>query len=293
MAGADRVEGTLLGNGERAGNVDILNLALNLYTQGIDPELDLSNLPGICRIVQECTKMEISKRHPYAGQLIFTAFSGSHQDAVNKGFENQHDKDNDSLWEMPYIPIDPCDIGRSNVQIIRITSQSGKGGTAYVVKHALGYELPKMMHADFAKYIQKLTEETGREVTEQQIVNEFQQIYLGRKRPFEFISYQRIQNQNDISINIVLIKYKGKCLKIQINESDTFETYIKSLNCEGILLEFISEQSLPHGSCHEFVSYTKLKDKINGKMSFGVGIDATISIASIKAIMSGLNNLDN
>ena len=179
LAGADRVEGTLFGNGERTGNVDILTLAYNMFSQGIDPQLQVENIRELAEVYERCTKMEIPPRHPYAGKLVFTAFSGSHQDAINKGMQALHER-NGEYWEVPYLPIDPSDIGRQYEPIVRINSQSGKGGVAFVMDTFYGFKLPKGMHKEFADVIQKISEKQG-EVSPEQIMDEFRSCYLERK----------------------------------------------------------------------------------------------------------------
>ena len=184
LAGADRVEGTLFGNGERTGNVDILNIAYNMFSQGIDPKLDIENVREIAEVYERCTKMTIDPRHPYAGKLVFTAFSGSHQDAINKGLQALHER-NSQYWEVPYLPIDPSDIGRQYEPIVRINSQSGKGGVAFVMDTFYGFKLPKGMHKEFADVIQKISEQQG-EVAPEQIMEEFRKNYLDKKEPIHF-----------------------------------------------------------------------------------------------------------
>ncbi len=184
LAGADRVEGTLFGNGERTGNVDILTLAYNMFSQGINPELEIENIREIAEVYERCTKMDIPERHPYAGKLVFTAFSGSHQDAINKGMQALHER-NSQYWEVPYLPIDPSDIGREYEPIVRINSQSGKGGVAFVMDTFYGFKLPKGMHKEFADVIQAISEKQG-EVAPEQIMEEFRKDYMDRKEPMHF-----------------------------------------------------------------------------------------------------------
>ncbi|MBF1697194.1 MAG: 2-isopropylmalate synthase, partial [Selenomonas sp.] len=181
----ERVEGTLMGNGERTGNVDILTIAYNLFSQGIDPKLHLSNIKEINEVYERCTKMKVDPRHPYAGQLVFTAFSGSHQDAINKGLQAMRETEN-PYWEVPYLPIDPADIGRQYEPVVRINSQSGKGGVAFILDSFFGYKLPKGMHKEFADMIQELSENRG-EGTPDQIFNTFKANYIERKEPVHFV----------------------------------------------------------------------------------------------------------
>ena len=198
MAGADRVEGTLFGNGERTGNVDIVTVALNLYTQGIDPGLDLHDLSRLIEVSDYCTELPVGARHPYAGELVFTAFSGSHQDAINKGMTAQSDAP-DSLWEVPYLPIDPTDIGRSYQAIIRINSQSGKGGVAYVMETEFGCQLPKTMQPEFGQVVQELSDRSGREVEAHEIWRAFQREYLEADAPLRFLDYAIASDTEDSS----------------------------------------------------------------------------------------------
>ena len=206
MAGADRVEGTLLGNGERTGNVDILTLALNMTTQGVDSKLDFSNVDEVVEVVEDITKIDTHVRHPYVGKLVYTAFSGSHQDAINKGMTYQNIKD-DPLWEVPYLPIDPSDVGRTYEGIIRINSQSGKGGVAYILDTKYGFHLPKNMHVEVGKLIQKKSDEVERELSNDEVFAEFEKAYLKQNNPIlKFINFTRINGCITESFNIS-IKY--------------------------------------------------------------------------------------
>ena len=204
LAGADRVEGTLFGNGERTGNVDILTLAYNMFSQGIDPQLQVENIRELAEVYERCTKMEIPPRHPYAGKLVFTAFSGSHQDAINKGMQALHER-NGEYWEVPYLPIDPSDIGRQYEPIVRINSQSGKGGVAFVMDTFYGFKLPKGMHKEFADVIQKISEKQG-EVSPEQIMDEFRSCYLERKEPIHFRKCQITDTEVEDGVYATLIK---------------------------------------------------------------------------------------
>ncbi|MBQ1372337.1 MAG: 2-isopropylmalate synthase, partial [Oscillospiraceae bacterium] len=196
LAGADRVEGTLLGNGERTGNVDILTVAYNMFSQGIDPGLHLENINEIIDVYERCCKMEIDMRHPYAGQLVFTAFSGSHQDAINKGMHAMEEKNN-GIWEIPYLPIDPADIGRQYEPVVRINSQSGKGGVAFVMESLYGFKLPKAMQGEFASVIQKISEKQGGEISPDEIFAEFKRQYIAKTHPFEFLKFRVEEDVNE------------------------------------------------------------------------------------------------
>ena len=195
LAGADRVEGTLFGNGERTGNIDVLNVAYNMFSQGIDPELNIEDIKEIIDVYERCCKMDIDMRHPYAGKLVFTAFSGSHQDAINKGVHALRER-NTGIWEVPYLPIDPADIGREYEPVVRINSQSGKGGVAFVMESMYGYKLPKEMHKEFADIIQKMSEQQGGEIAPEQIFDAFKHEYIALDDPFEFKKI-RVEDVND------------------------------------------------------------------------------------------------
>ncbi len=218
LAGADRVEGTLLSNGERTGNVDIITLALNMYTQGLDPELDFSDITTVLDVVERCTDMKTHERHPYVGELVYTAFSGSHQDAINKGLAYQRTKEDD-FWEVPYLPIDPDDLGRNYEGIIRINSQSGKGGIAYVLEDTYGYSLPKKMHPEIGKIVQDVTDKQGRELEIEEIFDIFKQSYLNLENFVKLIEFSAQTNDN----GTVSCKLKYLC-HIQIIFIDTLDT---------------------------------------------------------------------
>ena len=210
LAGADRVEGTLFGNGERTGNVDITTIAYNMFSQGINPELNLEDVRQITEIYERCTKMKIHERHPYAGKLVFTAFSGSHQDAINKGVKAMKDRNN-QYWEVPYLPIDPMDIGREYEPIVRINSQSGKGGVAYVMESNFGFKMPKGMHKEFADVIQAIAEKQG-EVAPESIYSKFEEEYLTAKEPFELIHYEVTDIGMDTKAS-VKFRYQGEVIE--------------------------------------------------------------------------------
>src|SRR5581483_11616363 len=188
MAGAERVEGTLFGNGERTGNVDVVTLALNLFSQGVDPGLDVSDVAGLVKVAEHCNQLPVHPRHPYAGELVFTAFSGSHQDAINKGLKAMK-ASNSGLWEVPYLPIDPADVGRSYEAVIRINSQSGKGGVAYVLEQDHGLQLPRRLQIEFSRIVQAIADRDGRELASREIREAFQADYLDARGPFEFLEH--------------------------------------------------------------------------------------------------------
>lgn len=299
MAGADRVEGTLFGNGERTGNMDIVTMALNLFSQGIDPELDFSNINQVKDIYTATTGMSVHPRHPYAGELVYTAFSGSHQDAINKGFKKRKER-NDKIWGVPYLPINPKDVGRTYQSIIRINSQSGKGGVAYIMSHDYGYNLPKKMHPEFGKIIQKVTEKLGSEISSRTVWEIFQDEYLKTKSPFN-VKHIKISMDADSThsgsegLTTVegIIQYRGKDIPLSMKGNGPIDAFIKGLNAviqTPVTLTSYNEHDIEGGSDSHAVSYISLKDK-DGKIFYGVGKDSNISIASIKAVVSALNRL--
>jgi len=294
LAGAGRVEGTLFGNGERTGNVDIVTLALNMYSQGVDPHLDFSNLGAIRKIYEKCTRLEVPIRQPYAGELVFTAFSGSHQDAINKGM-NAQDSDSDSLWQVPYLPIDPKDIGRSYEAIIRINSQSGKGGVAYILETEFGFQLPKAMHMEFGKVVKTLADTRGEEILTTELFEAFKQEYLQRTSPLEFESFasRTVLNSNDQeAIECVACILVDKVPhEIRARGNGPIDAFVQALNQRQIatfkILSY-SEHSLGQGSETQAVAYIQIQAP-NKETYFGAAIDTNIEHASIKAILSAVN----
>ncbi|MCK5154668.1 MAG: 2-isopropylmalate synthase, partial [Spirochaetales bacterium] len=299
MAGADRVEGTLFGNGERTGNLDIVTTALNIFSQGVDPELDFSSINFIKDEYISCTRMPVHPRHPYAGDLVYTAFSGSHQDAINKGF-NKREERNNNIWEVPYLPINPKDVGRSYQSIIRINSQSGKGGVAYLMDSEFGYKLPKAMQVEFSKVIQRVTEESGSEISSRAIWESFNSEYLEIKTPYE-LKHIKISMDSDsdheateeVTLVSGLLNFKGKDIKFSSEGNGPIDAFIKGLNStlnEPVKLKSYDEHNIDGGSDSLAVSYISLR-KDKGSVRYGVGTDSNISMASIKAIVSALNRL--
>ena len=296
LAGADRVEGTLFGNGERTGNVDILNIAYNMFSQGIDPKLDIENVREIAEVYERCTKMTIDPRHPYAGKLVFTAFSGSHQDAINKGLQALHER-NSQYWEVPYLPIDPSDIGRQYEPIVRINSQSGKGGVAFVMDTFYGFKLPKGMHKEFADVIQAISEKQG-EVAPEQIMEEFKKDYLDRKEPMHFRKCRITDTETADGEFATLVKLtytdhgiekyfdgigNGPIDAVQRGLEEALGIQIKVLD--------YTEHALASGSGAQAASYIHLVDQSTGKATYGVGISSNITRASIRGIFSAVNRL--
>ncbi len=297
LAGADRVEGTLLGNGERTGNVDILTVAYNMFSQGINPELNLEDINEIIEIYERCCKMNVDMRHPYAGKLVFTAFSGSHQDAINKGEQALKERGSD-IWEVPYLPIDPADIGRKYEPVVRINSQSGKGGVAFVMSTVYGYKIPKEMQREFADVIQKISEDEGGEIEPSRIMAEFQREYLKVKGPFEFINVKEYDDDNDDEIRVELdFKYRGKEFHSEASGNGPIDAVKLAIRqCIGevdIKILNYDEHSLSEGSHAKAAAYIQMKDNRNGNVVFGVGVSSNITRASIRAIFSAFNRISN
>jgi len=296
LAGADRIEGTIFGNGERTGNVDILNVAYNMFSQGIDSELNIENVNEIIEIYERCNKMIIHPRHPYAGKLVFTAFSGSHQDAINKGIKARNDR-KETIWQVPYLPVDPSDLGRFYEPVVRINSQSGKGGVAFILEQYYGFKLPKEMHKEFADAIQALSEKQG-EVTPEQIMNEFREMYINAKYPLHFrkLKLEDISEINDEFDTKVILKYTDKDeVKIIEGFGNGPIDAVKHGLCQQAgfktTLTLYSEHALTTGSDSQAASYIELVDSDTGKKAFGVGISSNITRSSIRAIFSALNRL--
>jgi 2-isopropylmalate synthase len=296
MAGGDRVEGTLFGNGERTGNVDIITLALNMFTQGVDPGLNLHDINRVIDVSERVTRIPVHVRHPYAGELVYTAFSGSHQDAINKGM-NACDASEDGVWAVPYLPIDPRDVGRSYESIIRINSQSGKGGVAYIMAREFGFKMPKEMHPEFGAVIQKLTDREGRELQMAEIWAAFKDEYLSLVRPYGLISFnvmkRHVDTQEEHSSADVeaVISVNGEARTMSAGGNgplDAFCTALKAgLGCEFTLCGY-HEHALTKGSSSKAVAYIETEYP-DGRKIWGAGVDTDIIIASIKAMLSSLN----
>jgi 2-isopropylmalate synthase len=294
LAGADRAEGTLFGNGERTGNLDIMTLALNLFTQGIDPKLDFTDLNNIVEIYEECTKMSVHERHPYAGKLVFTAFSGSHQDAIRKGL-HVREAENNPFWEVPYLPIDPHDIGREYEEIIRINSQSGKGGTAYIMETDFGFFLPKAMHEDFGTIIKNKSDSSGAELSPNDIFESFKAAYINIKSPYNLKNYklQSVQNveidENTVNIQALLAKENKEVLIEGVGNGpvDAFFKALHESNINGCNFISYDEHALELGSNSKAVAYIQIENE--GKRYFGVGVSENIDTASLNALVSAIN----
>ena len=298
LAGADRVEGTLFGNGERTGNVDILTLAYNMFSQGINPELEIEDINSIIEVYERCCKLPIDARHPYAGKLVFTAFSGSHQDAINKGVQAMRERGS-KIWQVPYLPIDPADIGRKYEPIVRINSQSGKGGVAFIMDTYYGFKLPKGMHKEFADVIQAISEKEG-EVAPEQIMAEFKKDYLDQKEPYHFLRC-KVEDQNDTSEDVnthVKIVYTDHGIEKQFEAEGNgpIDAVQRGLQKElGIKIKVLdySEHALREGANAQAAAYIHMMDIDHKFVTYGVGVSSNITRASIRAIFSAVNRIYN
>jgi 2-isopropylmalate synthase len=288
MAGAQRVEGTLLGNGERTGNMDIVTMGMNLYSQGIDPQLDFSRMDEIIRCVKECTQLPVHPRHPYAGELVFTAFSGSHQDAIKKCLARRDER---QPWDVAYLPIDPADLGRSYQEVIRINSQSGKGGIAYVLEQSQGYQLPRWLQIDFSSVVQKYAEDSASEVEPRKIVELFEQHYLDAPAPYELMGYQATREHGEDRLTATL-RDGGKPISLHGRASGVVGAFVDALERHGgkqlVLVEY-SEHALSSsaGAGAEAVAYVQLN--LDGQRYCGVGRSSDIVEASLRAILGAVN----
>lgn len=297
LAGADRVEGTLFGNGERTGNVDVLNIAYNMFSQGINPELEIEHINDIIEIYERCVKIPIHPRHPYAGKLVFTAFSGSHQDAINKGVKAMKERGGD-IWQVPYLPIDPADIGREYEPIVRINSQSGKGGVAFVMDTYFGFKLPKGMHKEFANVIQKISEKQG-EVSPDQIMDAFREEYLDKKEPIHFRKLNVVdlggekETSFDTQVTVIYTDHdvEKEFTAVGNGPVDAVKRGLKeALNADIKILDY-EEHALQSGSNSQAAAYIHLLDVENGAVTYGVGVSSNITRASVRAIFSAINRL--
>lgn len=291
MAGADRVEGTLFGNGERTGNLDIVNVGLNMYVKGVDPKLDFSDINSIRDLYEDVTGMTIPDRQPYVGKLVFTAFSGSHQDAINKGMRAYKDRQN-KYWEVPYLPIDPDDLGRKYEPLVRINSQSGRGGIAFVLEQTYGLRVPKSMQGDFVNVVKRATEAKG-EMTPKELFELFMNTYLDVVEECEFVR-QFIDDSGNERKRYLTINYKGNEETYFGDGEGPIESVISALNASGhynIDIVDYSQHSLNDGSKSDAITYLEIKDITSGKTAFGVGIDSSVVRSTINAIFSAINRL--
>jgi 2-isopropylmalate synthase len=297
LAGADRVEGCLFGNGERTGNVDLVTVALNMYTQGLNPGLDFSDIDDVIQTVEYCNQLPVHPRHPYAGELVFTAFSGSHQDAIKKGFAHQA-KRNDELWEVPYLPIDPADLGRSYEAVIRVNSQSGKGGVAWVLEQDYGLKLPKRMQANFSVTVQELSDREGRELTAQDIWGAFEQRYhLKGQGRFRLIDFQESQSQKALAERIFAgkIRINGVEQSVSGRGNGLISSLANALEpALGGALNIIdySEHAIGHGTDARAAAYVECRVG-DGPVLFGIGISQDVATASVRAILSAVNGISD
>ena len=296
LAGCDRVEGTIFGNGERTGNVDVLNIAYNMFSQGINPELNIENINEIIDVYERCNKMPLHPRHPYAGKLVFTAFSGSHQDAINKGIKAMIDRDQE-YWEVPYLPVDPADVGRQYEPIVRINSQSGKGGVAFIMDTCYGYKLPKGMHKEFADIIQKISEKQG-EVAPEQIMDEFSKQYLNAKEPLHFKrgSISDFSEGDENENTLVRIAYTDSGIEKEFEARgngpiDAVQRGLQEVVGRHVKVLDYSEHALRSGSNAQAAAYIHMLDMDTNKAVYGVGVSSNITRASIRAIFSAMNRL--
>ena len=293
LAGADRVEGTLFGNGERTGNLDIVTVALNLYTQGVDSALDLSELEQIRRIYERITRMTVHDRHPYAGDLVFTAFSGSHQDAIKKGMDLRAKEDTEGArWEVPYLAIDPEDIGRDYEAIIRINSQSGKGGVAYILERDFGLDLPKAMHPEVGMVVNDTADQGSRELSPQEVHEVFIQEYVNLKAPMELLSIERedFSQSGEVKVDAEILM-NGKSTRATGTGNGPISAFVDALEQEGYkdfqLLDY-RQHSIGGGSKTKAAAYIQIKND-DGSVSFGCGINANIELAGLRALVSAFN----
>ncbi|MDY0872739.1 2-isopropylmalate synthase [Dongia rigui] len=294
LAGADRIEGTLFGNGERTGNVDLVTLGLNLFTQGVNPEVDFSDINELVRTAEYCNQLPVHPRHPYAGDLVFTAFSGSHQDAIKKGFAAMK-QSNSGEWAVPYLPIDPQDVGRSYEAVIRINSQSGKGGVAYVLETDYGLSLPRRLQVEFSQVVQDIADKTGKEITASQIWQSFNDEYLSLTEPYGFVDHQTLADAHASEVRNLTasIRDKGKVITITGRGNGPIDAFMDALKKHsGIDLKVVDyrEHSVGGGSDAQAVSYIEMAMP-DGRVVFGVGKDSNIVTASLKAIISATNRV--
>ena len=297
LAGADRIEGTLFGNGERTGNLDIVTVALNMFTQNVDPELDFSHILDIKKVYEECTKMRVPERQPYAGELAFTAFSGSHQDAIRKGYEYMQNSGTEN-WEVPYLPINPADLHREYEPVIRINSQSGKGGAAFVLQHAVGYNLPKEMHPEFGNIVKAAADEYGDELSSEQIVELFQKEYIGFSGKYQLLRHRFTElNEADGSVHsrfegaIVVNGAEQNVVGVGNGPIDAFFQALSGVGIDGYGFVNYHEHAISRGSDAQGICYIELK-KPDSSHIFGVGIHSNVNVAALKGIICAINRAE-
>jgi 2-isopropylmalate synthase len=296
LAGANRVEGTLFGNGERTGNVDILNIAYNMFSHGVDPKLNIDNINEIIEVYERCVKIPVHVRHPYAGNLVFTAFSGSHQDAINKGMKKYQER-HDNIWQVPYLPIDPSDLGREYEALVRINSQSGKGGVAFVMDHCYGFKIPKTMQKEFSDIIQKISEGKG-EVSPPEVMEVFEKEYLSIETPFKLVKctisdISDDAGDEDTKVNVTIV-YNGQSMEIEgigNGPIDAFKNSLAKSSLINVKIIDYTEHALSTGSEAKAAAYVYMERSDTEKKTFGVGVDSNITRASIKSMISAINRL--
>ena len=293
LAGAERVEATLCGNGERTGTVDMVPLAMNMWTQGIDPQLDFHDINKIRDMYERCTKMKVGERQPYVGELVFTAFSGSHQDAINKGVHYMNESGTD-MWEVPYLPIDPADVGRQYEPIIRINSQSGKGGAAFVMQQNFGFDLPKAMHTEFGAIVQKETDRVGKELPAQRVFDLFKEEYIDATKPYELLRHSFQEETVDGHSHVTFrgtLRHTDTVFEVEGEGNGPIDAFFNAIHGQKMdkftFLDY-SEHAITDGSDSMAVAYIHLQDQ-GGKDFFGVGISHNINLAPLKGILSAIN----
>jgi len=293
LAGADRVEGTLFGNGERTGNVDIVTVALNLYSQGIDPGLNLSDVPTLVAVYEDCNQLPIHPRHPYAGELVFTAFSGSHQDAIRKGIDARRHA-LESVWEVPYLPIDPADLGRRYEPLVRINSQSGKSGIAFVLEHAHGFRLPKSLAIEFGRIVQQVTDSTGVELSAAGLLEAFEAEYLATEKSDQLLQYEVHPSDAAGCALRATILHEGRPVEVSAQGNGPLDAFVRGLEQTlgvSLVVEDYNEHSLGDGAGAVAVAYVQCRGR-QGHVRFGVGRHPNIVTASLRAVLGGLARLD-
>jgi len=284
MAGADRVEGCLFGNGERTGNVDLVTLAMNLYTQGVNPGLDFSDIDAVRQLVEDCNQLPVHPRHPYAGDLVFTAFSGSHQDAIKKGFAKQQP---DAIWEVPYLPIDPADLGRSYDAVIRVNSQSGKGGMAYLLEQEYDLQLPRRLQIEFSRAVQRVADESGREINAADLHALFASEYLEQDGPYHYISHRMVEDsEHEVQLAVNVARHHAP-QAFAGTGNGPIDAFVNALGLEIRLMDY-HEHAIGSGADARAACYVELRVG-NGPTLFGVGIDSNIVTASFKSVLSAVN----
>lgn len=292
LAGADRVEGTLFGNGERTGNVDLVTLALNLYTQGIDPQLDFSDIYEVLRTVEHCNQLPVHPRHPYAGELVFTAFSGSHQDAIKKGFSAMR-KSNSPVWEVPYLPIDPADLGRTYEAVIRVNSQSGKGGVAFILERDFGLELPRRMQMEFSQVVQAISEDTGKEVNSATIREAFDSTFLALQAPLAFVRHSSVQDDDDETLRTLtaVVKINGETHEIKGRGNGPIDAFVHAIK-DHLHVDFRVVDYHQHatgvGADAQSACYFEIQAG-KGATRYGAALHSNIVSASLMAVCSAFN----